>query len=182
LVVIGRAAGELERCAAARGLAGSSKEHDRMFNVNHYRTERGKRSHLVAFLGALVGGIALACMGFFLGALLLDRISPGNEGALEGIGYFLFTAGIGCVAGAWLGQVAGCGLALRLLRYGRVGFTSLLLLLLAPVGVVLSVAVLYLSFKQGNTVPQWAIVLCPVPMLLMPVLARSIALAKQPLQ
>ncbi|MBW3635154.1 MAG: hypothetical protein KY445_01655 [Armatimonadetes bacterium] len=133
----------------------SNKEHDKMFSVNAYRTERGRRSHLVAFLGALVGGVSLAWIGFFLGAF------------------------IGFAAGAWLGQVVGCGLALRLFRYDRVGVTAFILLLLVPVGNVLSAAILF--FTQGNTVPQWVMWVCPTPMLLMPVWARSIALAKQPL-
>jgi hypothetical protein len=147
--------------------------------MGFYRAEWGIRSHLMALVGAFLGAFILPVVGFFLGYLFLHDYPEE-----KGIGIFLFIALPLTVLGVWLGQVAGCALALRLANYERVGFTSFLLLLLAPVGLVLSLVIGYVIITyfvpHGNTIPAWWLIPCLVPMLLMPVLARLIALAKRP--
>jgi hypothetical protein len=147
--------------------------------MGFYRAEWGIGSHLVALLGAFVGAIVPPVVAFFVGYLFLYDY-PSEEGP----GIFLFVVLPLTIIGIWLGQVAGCALALRLADYERVGATSLLLLLLAPVGLVLGAAIgcviIVFFLPIGNTVSNWCIVPCLVPALLMPIVARTIALSKRP--
>ncbi|MBD2296810.1 hypothetical protein H6G06_25850 [Anabaena sphaerica FACHB-251] len=88
-----------------------------------------KNGYLAAGIGSVIGAALLIYPGHFLGIGYVKMFMP--NATLDG----LFPPFIGFIFGWWFGEVLGCWLTLRLLRYRRAARTAKLLAMMTPVGI-----------------------------------------------
>ncbi|MFS0518948.1 hypothetical protein ACEYW6_30230 [Nostoc sp. UIC 10607] len=89
-----------------------------------------QNGYLAAVAGGAIGAVVLMNLGVYLGIAYVKNFMPNAE--LEG----LIPPFIGYFVGWWIGEVAGCWLALRWRNYRRAGKTALVLAIVTPLGII----------------------------------------------
>lgn len=127
---------------------------------------REGRGYVAALLGALVGGLALGYAGSLLAGAYVRFADPAASQGFRDLAASL----VGSLVGAWVGEVGGCWVALRLARHRLAGRTALILAALFVVLVPGTVVVLG-RVSSGAVAPGVLVALAVAPLL-----ARAAAL------